>query len=139
MDSSAISSLFNQLAFINAILGGFAFAFVGALLSANEHNRIANWTAGSAIAASSCFTISAVLATAAAMYIFQQQKELFTQMPDPIASVYNPTILLFFLGLLFFAVSIGLSGWLFSKKVGITSTVAAFALFITSITLLILF
>jgi len=55
-----IAEIFRQLAFVSALVGGFAFAFVGVLLVAPLQSRIVSWTAGISMAASAGLVVCAL-------------------------------------------------------------------------------
>jgi len=52
---------YRQLAFVSAVLGGFSVAFLGVILVARDERRIAGWTIGLSIAASSAFIVATFL------------------------------------------------------------------------------
>lgn len=136
MEIQVIDPVFKNFAIINVILGGFGLVFIAALLLTKRDSIFVNRIASTAFIASACFFISAIFSTGAITYSFLHNisnTHYSEEIPEAISTIfYYPSVSLFFIGFLFFSICIGLCGWLFSKKVGIVSSITAVALFITS-------
>ena len=138
MEAYVIEPVFRSFAIINVILGGLGLVFISALFSIKKDSKIAEWTIINAFVASTCFFISAIFSTSAITYTYYYNKSnvylLVEEIPAAISAVfYYPSVIIFFMGFLFLAGSIGLYGWVFSKKVGVTSSIAAIALIVTTL------
>lgn len=114
--------LFRQLAFINAILGGFAITFLSVLLTAPSTHRIVNWVVGMITAAAACFILSALGSTFSAVIA---SRVTDGDLPGPVWSLHQPLSLLFLAGTLLLFTALGMSGWLRSRGLGLATTVIA--------------
>ncbi len=128
--------VFRQMAFISALIGGFAFSFVGVLLSLPEKRRIINWVIAITIAASSGMIICTLGWTMSSFNAYQLvfEKAVLPAFFKPMHQILSLT---FIASLLLFLVSCGLSGWIRSRRLGILSSMIALfaiigALFILS-------
>lgn len=128
-DAAAMASIFQQLGSISAVLGGFAFASAGALLAATEQRggSAASFAVGSAVLAAVCFivssmawTLSSVRATGVA--------SLAQTLPASTFDMHGAMSLVFELGALALLASLGMSGWVRSRRLGwFTTSVAGLA------------
>ena len=113
-----------QLASVSAFLGGFAATFFGILLQSNSPRRQVGWAAGAAALASAAFMISVIAGTLVALVVNPAA-------PDAIATPeflpWGRRILLisFAFGIYANLLSLGLSGWIRSRALGIVTSVAA--------------
>lgn len=124
--TARMDELFRQLAFINALLGGFAITFLSVLLTASSRHRVVNWMAGVTMAAAACFVLSALGATFSAVIASQVGAD---PLPDEVAALRRPLSLLFLCGTGLLFVTLGMSGWMRSRRLGIwTAGVAVCAL-----------
>ncbi len=114
--------LFSQIAFIAAVLGGFAFAFLGELLALNSSRRVWGWSIGATAAATISFIVSALGATFVAAAAGRSTDAV---LPESISALQRPISLWFLLGVMMLFVSLGLSGWVRSRSTGIITTCAA--------------
>ena len=127
-----IADIFRQLAFVSALVGGFAFAFVGVLLVAPLQSRIVSWTAGISMAASSGLVICALgWSLGASMVLAGASMEAGAGKSALSASLNTMHLrlsLAFTVSILLFFTCLGLSGWIRSRNLGIISTcIAVFA------------
>ena len=124
-----IADIFRQLAFISALVGGFAFAFVGVLLVAPIQSRIVNWTAGVSMAASSGLVICALgWSLGASVVLAGASMEAGAAKSALSASLNSMNLrlsLAFTVSILLFFTCLGLSGWIRSRNLGIASTCIA--------------
>lgn len=119
-----LAELARQLAFISAVLGGFAATFFGTLLAATATSRTANWATGSAGVAAVCFVCSAVVTAFIAT-------GLHPSAPPALGVVAGGGVpralggLCLIAGVYALLVSVALGGWLRSRAVGVTTTSAS--------------
>ena len=129
MTPEGLADLFRQLAFISALIGGFAFAFLGALLAVRSRSRVVGWAAGTALATAASLIVCVVGWTLmAAQVVTAAPAEANAgafQFPASLNLIHGRLSLLFIVGMLLFLTSLGLSGWVRSRALGITSTVIA--------------
>ena len=113
-----MDELFAQLSVVSAILGGFAFTFVGALLSHPATSRVYAWVFGASLLAAMAFMVTALGSVLASLAVKNSY-------PVDIASLHGKISLAFLLGILFFLVATGACGWLKGRKLGYVSSVIA--------------
>ncbi len=109
-----MDELFSSIGLVSAIIGGFAFTFVGALLATESSSRVFNWVfALSMFAASSLMAaaLGAVLTSLAAKQNFDID----------LAWMHQKVSLLFLAGILSLISAISLSGWIRSRQLGYVS------------------
>jgi hypothetical protein len=116
--------LFRQLAFINAILGGFAITFLSVLLTASSVHRVVDWIVGVTAAAAACFVLSALGATFSAVIASETKSG---RLPGEVAALHEPMSLLFLAGTTLLFTALGLSGWLRSRRLGVATVTIAMA------------
>lgn len=122
-DADRLAEVFRQLAFISAVLGGFSVAFWVALLGAEA--RIATWAAGFAVGASVSLLVVALFMTISTVQVALDGRDTYDALPPAIAATYEPMTLLFLFGALLFFVSLGISGFVRSRAMGVVSSVLA--------------
>ena len=112
--------MYEHLTLVSALLGGFAFTFLGAILSLNDNKKLASWLV----------VISALTATMFFLctlgWAFFARATEFDELSELSKSKHKYLSLIFFIGILLFNVLLGMSGWLRSKKVGIQTVLIAF-------------
>jgi hypothetical protein len=125
----ALADLFRQLAFVCALIGGFAFAFLGVLLTVPSRSRVVEWTAGMAMATVACLLVCVIGWTLMASQLVTPRPSaaVVEEFSFPVAMkrLHPRLSLLFILGTFLFLASLGLSGWVRSRALGIVSTVIA--------------
>ena len=117
-----MAQFFSQMAFICAVLGGFAFAFLGALLTLDSSRRVLGWVIGATASATICFIVSALGATFSAVAAGASTD---AALPESISALQRPISLWFLFGVMMLFVSLGLSGWVRSRSTGIITTCVA--------------
>ena len=125
-----LADLFRQLAFISALIGGFAFAFLGVLLTATSRSRVVEWTAGMAMGTAASLVVCVIGWTLMASEVVtatpaNASAEEFLKVALNFNRMHSRLSLLFILGMFLFLASLGLSGWVRSRALGIVSTVIA--------------
>lgn len=133
MKPEYLGEIGRQIAFLSAFLGGFAATFLGILLQSSSDRRHVGWAAGAAAIASASFVVAVIAGTIVALVVH----------PDAPANIAKPTFLPQVRGVIFvtFAVgiygillSLGLSGWIRSRALGIiTSATALLAAILVSL------
>lgn len=116
--------VFRQMAFISALIGGFAFSFVGVLLALPDKRRIINWIITIAILACSGLIVCTLGWTMSAYNAFQLVAEK-VELPPFFKSLHRSLSLTFIASLLLFLMSLGLSGWIRSRVLGVISSLIA--------------
>jgi hypothetical protein len=124
------AEIFRQSAFISALTAGFSFAFLGVILTDKSKQRVCDWTAGFAIAATAGLIVCALgwtfsIPRILALSMGSAQTGSF-QLPETLRTIHR-SLSLTFIGCFFlFLTSLGLSGWIRSKVLGIVSITIAF-------------
>ena len=119
-----LAELGRQIATLSAFLGGFAAAFYGTLLMADRSHRIAGWAAGSAAIAAAAFVVAVVAATMLVIALHPGAPRIGARggqggFERVVAAVT------FFMGIYALLASLGLSGWLRSRRLGIATSLGA--------------
>jgi len=111
-----------QLAQISALVAGFSFAFISVLITSTSGKRITNWVIGFSIASIAGFLICALTWTlnASRMSIYIQEE--VKSIPAVFVSLHRILSLIFTLSFFLFFITLGLTGWIRSKKLGIVSS-----------------
>ena len=115
-----------HLAFVNAVLGGFAFAFLGALITIDDSGRMLKATFLFTAVAAGCFLVATLGSTLYANYInaFEEGK-VTSEAISQVSYLRRHISQVFLLGVLSLTVSIGLIGWVRSRNLGIATTLIA--------------
>ena len=124
MNAEFLAEMGRQIAFLSAFLGGFAATFLGILLQSPSSRRHVGWAAGAAAVASASFILAVISGTLLAVVLH----------PGAPANIAKPTFLpqvrvlmfiTFAIGIYSTLLSLGLSGWIRSRQLGIVTSVAA--------------
>lgn len=116
--------MFEQLTLVSALLGGFSFTFLGAILSKNDSNKLT----------SVMVVISALTATM--FFLCTLGWALFggasiESLNELAISKHKYLFKIFILGILLFNVLLAISGWIRSKNVGIVTTIIGVFAFVS--------
>lgn len=127
-----MAELYSRLANVSAILAGFAITFLALLLAHKERSRCLSSSMALTMAAAASLLVSAVGWTLIAAFLSQimaQQGDTTPQVFEFhwITGGHRMLSFTFVAGLLFFNCTLGLSGWLRNRALGIFSTVCAIA------------
>ena len=119
-----IGEIARQLASVCAFLGGFAATFLGILLQSSSTRRHVGWAAGAAAIASVSFMIAVIAGTLVALALHPDAPEGFAA---PAFLPWARGVLLCSIGLGIHAnlLSLGLSGWIRSRALGMVTSTAA--------------
>ena len=120
-----IAEVLHQFAFISAVLGGFGFAYIGALLAVVRDNHAATWAAGVGIVASVVLILTTIAATFGAIYISMNAATEYSAPPGPVGVLWPALTAGLFLGPLLLFVSLGMSGFVRSRRLGYVTVVVA--------------
>ncbi|MGI4735464.1 MAG: hypothetical protein ACRYG7_09815 [Janthinobacterium lividum] len=114
-----LAEIARQISSLSAFLGGFAVAFFGMLLSHNSPRRTTSWAIASAAVAAMAFII-AVVACTKLVVVLHPQAPTSIALNGGAARVL--AVLGFVLGAYTLLLSIGLSGWLRSRRMGLVTS-----------------
>ncbi|MBK8247336.1 MAG: hypothetical protein IPK85_08075 [Gemmatimonadetes bacterium] len=119
-----MSDYYNILASTSAVFGGFSLAFLGVMLSGGVSGRASDWTIRTATLSATIFTVTglgwSLAASAAAVSPDSGPAMVTTFKPS-----HRLLSQLFILGVALFIATIGFSGWVRSRSLGLFSTTAA--------------
>lgn len=111
-----MTELFNQLAFVSAVLAGFAFTFVGGLLTSTSTSRAYGWVFAASLVAAVALMVSAVGAVFTGLVIASDAARA-----DTLATLHPLVSQSFLLGVLALIAAAGGAGWLRSRRLGLVS------------------
>ena len=114
-----------QIAFVSAFLGGFAATFLGILLQSPNSRRHVGWAAGAAAVASASFILAVISGTTLALVMHPGAPPGIAK-PTFLPQVRSLILVAFTCGIYSILLSLGLSGWIRSRQLGIVTSVAAF-------------
>ena len=130
-DAEILAESFRQLGSTSAVLGGLAFTAAAALLATGAGTadpraltRPATITAGAAIASAVCLVLASLawsMLTVAAVRAAAGGQPLTADM----VGLNRPVSFAFLGGLVLFFVSVGASGWIGSRRLGIVTSSTA--------------
>jgi hypothetical protein len=125
MTPEMMIEVFRQLAFISAVIGGFIFGFIAVFLTASSRKRAAGWTAVLALASAVGFLICVLGWTLGVpvlhMVISAPQNGSLAALSDPLPGLHRLLSGIFVFSMFLFIISLGISGWVRSRTVGIAS------------------
>src|SRR3954471_5224591 len=124
VDPEFYGELAKQLASVSAFLGGFAATFLGILLQSQNPRRHVGWAAGVAAVASASFMISVIAGTLVALVVNPAAPQNFAT-PEFLPWARRVLMTSFVLGIYANLLSLGLSGWIRSRGLGIVTSAAA--------------
>ena len=121
----AIAQLFaeamNQLAFISAIIGGFAVALLAGVLG-RERSTLTRWTVGTLSAAAllqiSCTMFFTMISFRILILSANRKFDELIKLIDGIDPSLTPFVIAFLGSFLLFFIGIALTGWLFGRITG---------------------
>jgi hypothetical protein len=118
---------FSQLSSVSAVLGGFALAFPGVVISVAERSRAREIAAALALICSGGLVLCALDWSLAAVWLSSlvASTDLKSTPPAALISVHTQLSPLFLLCVCLFFWTLGASGWIYSKRLGILSTALA--------------
>ena len=120
-----IGEFARQVAAVSAFLGGFAATFLGIVLQSQSSRRYVGWAAGAAAVASASFMIAAIAGTLVGLTLNPAAPKGFAT-PEFVPWAYRVFLVSFAIGIYSNLLSLGLSGWIRSRWLGIVTSTAAF-------------
>jgi hypothetical protein len=123
LSTEVYAEICKQEAFISALVAGFSFAFLGALLVSSIKSRIIDW-----LISLSIISIAGLLVCALAWTLTASRMAFYNgSNPGQVQQVYidmhQKLSFIFILSFFLFLISLGLSGWVRSRKLGIISII----------------
>jgi|WetSurMetagenome_2_1015567.scaffolds.fasta_scaffold335677_1 hypothetical protein len=125
-----------QGAFISALIAGFSFAFIGALLVSSIKNKIIDWVMSFSTLSITGLIICALLWTLIASRMVIYYGVDISQVPKSLLDLHKILSYIFIISFLFFLVTLGLSGWIRSIKTGLISSIISIIAIIFFISIL---
>lgn len=107
-----------------ASLGGFAATFLGILLQSTSQRRHVGWAADAAAIASASFILAVIAGTALAL-VLHPGAPANIALPTFVPQVCGLILATFACGIYSILLSLGLSGWMRSRQLGIVTSAAA--------------
>lgn len=101
-----------QSAFISALVAGFSFAFLGALLVSSIKNRIIDWVMTFSILSIAGLLICSLAWTLSASRMALYSGDKIIQVPQTSINLHQKLSFVFILSFFFFLVTLGLCGWI---------------------------
>ena len=123
-EADFIGEIARQLASVSAFLGGFAATFLGILLQSQSSRRHAGWAAAAAAVASASFMIAVIAGTLVGLALNPGAPENFAT-PQFLPWARRILMFSFALGIYANLLSLGLSGWIRSRSLGLVTSTAA--------------
>jgi hypothetical protein len=131
-----LASATNQFSFISALIGGFSIALIAGLINL-ERKRITDWSIGFLIVSSivqiGCTFFLSFLSFKILTLSGNANYKVLNEFLSKIDPKLSLVIIAFLLSFYSFIISIGLLGWIRSKKLGILSSIVATVVGIISI------
>lgn len=128
LSNNYLIDLASQLAFLSAFLGGFAATFLATLLVADSSKRITNWIVGSTALSACSFVVAVISFVMLGTIVHPDSPSIKSE--DVINTARVVSFLGFSIGILMLLVSVGFSGWLRSKRVGVVTSFISFLAFV---------
>jgi hypothetical protein len=125
LSPESYAEICKQSAFISALVAGFSFAFLGTLLIHTVKNRIIDWVMTFSILSITGLLICALVWTLSASRMMIYVANAATQVPQAFINLHKTLSFLFIFSFFCFLVTLGLSGWIRSRTMGIISGVIA--------------
>lgn len=115
-----------QSAFISALIAGFSFAFLGALLIESVKKKITDWVVTFSILSIAGLIICSCFWTLSASRMALLLSNNISQVPAEYIGIHKVLSVIFVSSFLFFLVTLGLSGWIRSRVIGLVSGSVSF-------------
>ncbi|MEZ5460369.1 hypothetical protein [Dokdonella sp.] len=110
---------FSQLSSVSAVLGGFALAFLGVVVSVSERSLSREITAALSLVCSGALVLCALGWSLSAVWLASPMAE---SNPDMLMDIHATLSPLFLVGTCLFFWTLGASGWIYSRRLGMVST-----------------
>lgn len=123
MIPEAAAEIQNQLAFVSAVLGGFAIALAVGLLQFPRDRGLTTWATGLAITSAVAFLVATVAGTFGAIWLAERPDLGRTpDMPPALLAALRWSAQALIVGIFLLLASLGLSGWIRSRFLGWTTS-----------------
>jgi hypothetical protein len=119
-----LAEIARQLAFLSAFLGGFAATFLATLVVAGSPKRVAGWTILSSAFAAVAFIVSVSASVMMTIVLHPNAPPRITS-SSAIENARLASALAFLVGTYAILVTVGLSGWIRSRRAGIATLLIA--------------
>ncbi|MBK8373195.1 MAG: hypothetical protein IPN97_17655 [Saprospiraceae bacterium] len=110
--------MIQQLGLISAILGGFAFTFLGALLTIQHEKKVVDFTIVTGVLSALIFFICAL----GWSFLSTNQISESENLSNLVGSKHKTLSILLLFGIFSLTICLALSGWIRSKKTGFFTT-----------------
>jgi hypothetical protein len=120
-----LQHLYEQIASIAAVLGGFSITTLAVLLTATPDRSIASWAAAVSGIAAGLLTGTTFLASILASDALKTNATTFSGLTPSIQPLVGIVSLSFLIGFYMLLISLGMAGWIRSRRTGIATTLAA--------------
>ncbi|HEY4282799.1 MAG TPA: hypothetical protein VGM62_06995 [Chthoniobacterales bacterium] len=124
MNVEFVGEVARQITSVSAFLGGFAATFLGILLQSQSTRRHVSWAAGAAAIASALFMIAVIAGTLMTIVVNPAAPQNMAT-PEFLPWARKVMIGSFGLGIYANLLSLGLSGWIRSRSLGLVTSIAA--------------
>ena len=116
---------YRQVAFVSAVLGGFAATFLGVLLTHRDERRLSEWTVGAALTASILLIVATFLDSFLVFSLPGLGARSVSELPAEVHSVASMAVFAFYGGIFALLASLALAGWMRSRTLGLVGTFLA--------------
>jgi hypothetical protein len=123
LSTDVYAEICKQSAFISALVAGFSFAFLGALIISSNKSRVIDMLIAFSIISIAGFLVCALVWTLGASRMALYSGNDLQQVPQLFINLHRKLSVVFTLSFFFFLVTLGLSGWVRSYRLGIFSTI----------------
>jgi len=126
MSIDDLSRVLQHTSFLSAVLGGFSVTLFVTLLTISRENKIVPYAAGAAFLAAVFLGLTSISGVAGMIgAILDQEAALGPGSTSTLYGAFRWTSFSFFFGMIAFLASLGICGWIHSRRFGIFSTAAS--------------
>jgi hypothetical protein len=118
----SFAEICKQSAFISALVSGFSFAFLGVMLVSSGKKTIINLVIIFSVIAIAGLLICSLAWTLSASRMALMMDNQVSQVPGSILGIHKFLSVIFILCFFFFLLTLGLSGWIRSRWMGIVTS-----------------
>ena len=129
LSSNYLVELAQQISFVSAFLGGFSATFLATLVVSDSSKKSTDWSIGCSAFAASCFIV-AVISSVMLTVVLHPEAPSNANAESSINIARAVSTLGFVLGVYSLLASVGVSGWIRSRRTGLlTSTFSGLGVF----------
>ncbi len=130
MSINDLSEVLQHAGFLSAVLGGFAVTLFVTLLTMSRDNKVVPYAAGASLLAAVFLGLASITGVAGMVgAILDQEAALGPENESTIYGAFRWTSVSFFLGMIAFLTSLGICGWIRSRRFGLFSTTSSLITF----------